>query len=94
MHTHALAKSKIRFSQRNLPADATPGTVWAVAKLRAVSNQTQAELSFRGYHLPQQGHETERERERGRREREEGSNAHLRPLARELPVSICPMRQT
>lgn len=87
MHTHALAKSKIRFSQRNLPADATPGTVWAVAKLRAVSNQTQAELSFRGYHLPQQGHETERERERGSRERE-------RPLARELPVSICPMRQT
>lgn len=60
-HTHALAKSKIRFSQLNLPADATPGTVWAVAKLRAVSNQTQAELSFRGYHLAQQGHETERE---------------------------------
>lgn len=69
MHTHALAKSKIRFSQLNLPADATPGTVWAVAKLRAVSNQTQAELSFRGYHLAQQGHETERGGEGREKER-------------------------
>lgn len=51
------------------------------AKLRAVSNQRQAKLSFQGYHLTQQGHEPGREKD---------SYA----LARELPVSICPMRQT
>lgn len=39
------------------------GTSGNAAKLRAVSNQRQAKLSFRGYHLAQQGHDEAKERE-------------------------------